>query len=313
MNNKSENPSVLCASLMAGTGVINGFTEAMMNVFTGGYYTLNVSDPNFNTTILEMTRVHRPSVVFIQIQQDGILRPEVAKELSKLSYVIQFSGDIRHDTEAFYYEIGKNIQMTCFSNMRDVANCRKFGIRSEWLEIGFDPQKYRSWPNNTSLPEIVAHFNHYDKFPLSNYRKDIVEKLRNAFGNKFGVFGTFPGSNGNFNHDQVAESVNYCGAKIAINCSHFFCDMYSSDRILRIMGSGVMCLSHHFPSIDKMYTVGKHLDTFNSLDEMIRKCHYYLEHVGQREAIAKAGQEWVLQNYTFLHMANNIKKLYLNG
>lgn len=308
-----NNPSILAASLMAGAGIENGFTKALRNTFTGGYYTLHPGHPNFNNELIKMMLEYKPTIIFIQIQTANILKPETAREIAKHSFVIQFSGDIRNDTESMYYDIGKEIQLTTFSNMRDVINCRKFGLRSEWLEIGYDPERFKSWENVKHAPEIVAHFNDYSHFPLSNYRRDIVEKLKNTFGSKFGVFGNFPGANGNFNDDQIAESKNYCGSKIAINCSNFFCERYSSDRILRAFGSGIMVLSHHFPDINKMYQVGKHLDTFNSLDELVRKCHYYLEFENKRESIAKEGQKHVLENYTFKKMAENILNLYIKN
>jgi hypothetical protein len=309
----SEQISILNASLMAGEGVINGFTEAVKKVFTGGYYTLNPSHPSFNEELLRLTLLNRPTIIFLQIQTSGILRPEIAKEIAKHSFVIQFSGDIRHDTEAFYYEIGKEIQLTTFSNMRDVNNCRKLGIRSEWLEIGFDPERFKSWEVPLKY-DVVAHFNDYGetKFPLSGYRLKIAERLKHEFGDRFAVFGAFPGAKGNFNSDQVEESKNYCASKVAINCSHFFCDKYSSDRMLRILGSGVACVSHHFPQIDAMYTPGVDLLTFTDLDDMVIACKLLIHYDMIRENIARNGQQKALNNFTFYHMAQNIKNLYLN-
>lgn len=291
----------------------NGFTKAMQETFNCIH--LNCGHPQFNQELLRLTEIHKPDLIFIQTQTQGILQPKTATELSKKTFLMQFSGDIRHASPPeWYLDLARaGVHLSTFTNMKDVKGTLEKGFNAEWLEIGYDPEKYRSWENPLQAPEIVAHFNDYGEgyFPLSGYRQQIVKKLTQVFGNRFGVYGNFKGAKGNFNNDQVMESRNYCGAKIAINCSHFFCERYSSDRMLRILGSGTFCLSHHFPDIDKMYKVGEHLDTFVSIDELVKKCNYWLQYYEGRMRIADAGQKHVQNNFTFEHMVENIKSLYL--
>lgn len=309
-----DNLSILCASLMAGEGVVNGFTEKLKEVFTGGYYTINPNVPNFNEELLRMVKTYHPSIVFLQIQAPNIITIETAAEIAMHSFIINWSGDIRIETPPqWYLDIGKVIHLTAFSNMKDVTACKNQEIRSEWLECGVNPEIYRKHENVIRTNDIVAHFNHYGEnaFPLSNYRMDIVKALSKEFGDRFGVFGNFPGAIGNFNSDQLAEAKNYSGAKLAINCSHFETAMYSSDRLSRIIATGgAMCLSHWFPDIEEMYDVCEHLDYFTNIPVLIEKCHYYLENENKRLEIVAAGQKHALENYTFLHMAQKIKKFY---
>ncbi len=312
----NANLSVINASLMSGPPN-NGFTKAMQEVFKGGYWPLNPGSKTFNTDLLNLTLTHKPSIVFLQIQAPNILDIDIIKEVAKHSFVIQFSGDIRVDSPPWHYvDIGREIHLSLFTNMKDVYGCRKLGITSEWLEIGYDPERYRSWENPLKAPAIVAHFNDYGMsgergfFPLTGFRQQIVERLTYEFKDDFGVFGTFKGAKGNFNNDQIMESRNYCGAKIAINCSHFFCEKYSSDRLLRILGSGTACVSHYFPGINEMYEVGNHLHTFSSIDGMVTVCKSLLGNPQEIERIGKLGQQHVLNNYTFHHMATNIAKFY---
>lgn len=313
MENKKV--SVLCASLMAGEGVVNGFTEKMKEVFTGGYYTLNPGHPNFNKELIRMTLEHKPDIVFLQIQAPHIITEETAKEIAKHSFVMNWSGDIRQESPPkWYLDIGQHIQLSTFSNMADVRSCLAKGVAADWLECGFNPEIYKKHDNPRVTPEIVAHFNDYGThaFPLSQYRIDIVNALRAEFGNRFGVFGNFPGALTNFNSDQLEESRNYAGAKIAINCSHFCVEKYSSDRLSRIMGTGgAVCLSHYFPGIRDMYEVGNHLHIFENIPDLLTLCRNLLANPIERERCAAAGQRHALGNYTFLKMAENIKNLYL--
>jgi hypothetical protein len=306
--------SILNASLMSGPPQ-NGFTKAMQEVFTGGYWALNPGHKDFNRDLLAIASECKPDIIFLQVQTEGVLDLRVIKELSEHSWTMQWSGDIRIECPPKHYlDVASMIDMTTFSNMKDVHGTRQAGYTSEWLEIGFDPERYRTWENPLRSPAIVAHFNDYgNQFPLSGYRRQIVDKLKMVFGPiDFGVFGNFPGAIGNFNNDQVMESRNYAGAQIAINCSNFFCERYSSDRLQRIMGTGgAVCLSHHFPDIGYMYQVGKHLDTFNTLDALVAKCKYYLNRPEIAKQMAKDGQEHALKNFTFKNMAENIKRIYL--
>lgn len=303
--------SIINASLMVGS-VPNGFTTAMEKVFTKGYWELPTNTPNFGYNLLLKVMEHKPDVVFIQIQQEGILAPYYAKECARFSFLIQYSGDVRHTTPYFYKDLGQNIQLTAFSNMVDVKNCINDGIKSEYLEIGFDPEIYKK-RNIPKTKDIVCMFNNYSgQFPLSDYRVQIVHKLKSHFKERFYLFGFGWGGieSGNFNNSQLEEALVYNSSKIAINCSHFDFERYASDRMLRILGSGTMCLSHNYNSIETDYTIGKDLDIFNNLDELIEKCEFYLINTIKAEELADSGNKLVHNEFTFLKMAENIKSLY---
>jgi len=289
----------------------NGFQTAMQSVCSQ-YAELFCGVKDFNTQALKLAEQLQPDITFIQIQQPGILSKYTTQKLSELSFVINWTGDVRSTTPEWMLETGKVIQLTAFSNMHDVNYCLQKGINADYLDIGFDPLKYTKHGIKTETPQIVAHFNSYGNmfFPLSQYRLDICETLKKEFGNNFGVFGNFPGAIQNFNDNQVNEAVNYNNAAIAINCSHFNLSRYSSDRILRILGSGCFCLSHNYTHIEKDYKIGKHLDIFNNLEELIKKCYYYLKNIEQRRQISENGYLLAHQNLTFKNMVENIVKLY---
>lgn len=290
----------------------NGFQKAMRKVATGGYMDMPCKKGgDFNQALLREVRSFKPDLLFIQFQDDGIINEETAKELAKITFVMNFSGDVRQQLPSWYLNIGKHIQLSTFTNMVDVDKCIIAGVPAAYLEIGIDPARYFKRDIPKQSPSIVCHFNHYEKmFPLSDYRMEIVQRLKKEFGNEVGIFGNFPNADGNFNSDQIAESINYAKAKIFINCSHFNFSNYSSDRILRGIASSCFCLSHNYYGIESVYTVGKHIDVFNDLDELVSKCKYYLENEEKREKIAQAGHDLVHKNFTFDKMCENAVKLW---
>jgi spore maturation protein CgeB len=156
----------------------------------------------------------------------------------------------------------------------------------------------------------MGNNNHY-QFPITDFRKQMVDALYQSFGADFGVFGIgWQRSDGNFMGNQPDEAAVYRGSKIAINCSHFDLERYSSDRILRIMGTGVFCLSKHFPGYEKDYENKKHLVIWNTIDDLLLQCHYYLKHEEERKTIAGNGLFLAHAKDTFSHMAENIKTIY---
>lgn len=304
-------PKILHLGLMV-SNPLNGFQQALINV-ASMYRELPTGTTGFNNKALKLAHIFKPDIIFMQIQQADVLNEYTATELSKIGFCINFSGDVRAELPEWYVTTGKIIQLTTFNNLVDVEMAREAGVNnSEYLELGFDPEVYKRWGVKRPCPDIVAHFNDYGptRFPLSQYRLDIASRLTKEFGNKFGVYGNFPNAKGNLNSNQVEEAQQYNNCKIAINCSHFNYKRYSSDRQLRIMGSGAFCLTHHYDGICMDYHPGKNLDTFNNLDEMVEKCHYYLKHDDIRQKIADDGYDYVRSHFTFQNMAENIVELY---
>ena len=292
----------------------NGYTSAMRETFKGGYHPLYPGHPNFNQELEQMTVNIRPDIVFIQTQNQGALYPHVAQSVGKLAFTLQFSGDIRWTTEQFYKEIGRGIQLTTFSNGRDVDNCIKDGINADFLQIGIDPQIFKPIGiQKDPAHQVVMLFNNYaGHFELSNYREQIVHLLLREFAGKTSVWGN--GWNGreagNLNHSQAAENELLNKAKIAINVSHFNALRYSSDRLLRSLASGVMVISHRYPGIEIDFQDGVHLVCYDSDKDLVNKVRYYLEHDEERERIAAEGCKLAHQRHTFKNMAEDIAALY---
>lgn len=300
---------VLYLGLMTGN---NGFTKA----FRGnclGYTEVNCGDIDFNAKAQSIAVKMRPDLIFIQIQTPNVITEETAKLLkSTRAFVINWTGDVRSPIPKWYYDIGKHIDLTCFSNMTDVIKFRESGLNSEYLEIGFDPEIYKPGGESHKMPEIVFMGNNYGSlFPLSKYRFEMVDFLKNTYGSRFGFYGNGWGDcNGNFNSSQYEEAKAYRGSKIAINLSHFDYERYNSDRILRIMGTGTpICLTKGYKGIEKDYEPGINLDVWNNFNELKDKIDYYLTNDEDRIKIAHNGYELVNKKFTFDSMIKNILKL----
>lgn len=272
------------------------------------YIELSTGEKDVNQKAIIMAKAFKPDIIFMQIQAANIIHIETVKELKKTgAFVINWNGDIRDQTPGWMIDMASHIDKTLFSNLRDSKNV----VNGGFLEIGYDAEIYKPSGEILNLPEIGFFGNNYGstKFPLSKMRIQMNNLLQKHYGSKYGVYGNnWYNSKVNFNHSQAEESKAYRGIKIGINLSHFDEPNYSSDRILRIMGSGCFCLAKEYR--DMPYINGNHLRTWKSFKELINLIDYYLENETERIEIAKRGEQFVRQNYTFDNMVKNIIKEY---
>lgn len=303
---------LLHVGLSAGDNPPNGLQLAFMREFE--YRELNTGTANLNEKIIKLGHEFKPDICFIQIQAGGIIKVETIIELKKLGvFVLHFSGDVREPIPQFYYDLGKHVDFTLFTNQTDVDTMLSKWYRAEFMELGINEKIY--CPGNEIIPshDIVFFGNNYGSngFPLSQFRIDMVYFMKEKFGDQFGVYGNgWVNASGDFNSSQHKEAAAYRGSKIAINVSHFHYKDYSSDRLLRILGTGTFCLCHSYPDIEKRFKDGKHLVTWNTFEELENYCCLYLDQDDDRKKIGENGRQLCHEKYTFTNLILNIKDLY---
>ena len=260
-------------------------------------------------------------IVFVQTQTIDILTLPIVKRMKQVNPRVKiyfWSGDVREEIPKYFTDIASDV-VSLFTNDTDTHKMREMGFKSEYLQIGYPENIYS--PNGhvqVAEPIVFMGNNYYDLkqskpgFPLSKDRQDMAFFLKENYGDKFGLYGNgWMGLESGSITDGIKESSIYRGAKIGINYSHFNYSRYSSDRLLRIMGSGCFCLSHKYQDIEKDFTIGTHLDVFETLDELKEKIDYYLEHEDERVRIAKAGAEYVLKTATWDKRIQQLLKMNL--
>jgi len=274
---------------------------------------LATKNSNFKGELLAAFNNFNPNLVFMHIQSGDIIDIQTAISMTQSATVLNWTGDVRSPLPEFYPYLGKHIHSTLFTNMNDVDICKAYGVNADFLQVGFDSTHFNSFGQIGSYPEIIFLGSHYPNacFPLTQLRHDMVMRLRNEFGNRFGVYGTGWGGyeNGNItNYEEEGKAYRSC--KIAINLSHFAYRRYSSDRLFRILGSGAFCLTHNYPEIETDFEVGKDLVVWNDLDDLVNKIKRYLVRDSEREKIAMSGCFNVRTNFTWHHFAQNLEKIY---
>lgn len=89
-------------------------------------------------------------------------------------------------------------------------------------------------------------------------------------------------------------------AKIVVVFSQALPGNYTlKPQIFDYLSSECLVVTDNFPELYKYFEVGKELITFDSLDDMLKKIRYYLDHPEEAKKISKAGREKVVRNYTW--------------
>ncbi len=77
-------------------------------------------------------------------------------------------------------------------------------------------------------------------------------------------------------------------------------------RIFDIMGSGGFVLTNYQKEIDDLFVVGKEIEVFHDLPELLEKADYYLTHETERLKIAINGYIKVRDYHTYPHRINEM-------
>lgn len=84
-------------------------------------------------------------------------------------------------------------------------------------------------------------------------------------------------------------------------------------RIFDILGCGGFCMTNYQAELPEYFEIGKDLEAYSSIDELIDKCAFYLEHDDIRTDIAHSGYEKVKQYHTYSHrIAEMLRKTLAN-
>ena len=88
-------------------------------------------------------------------------------------------------------------------------------------------------------------------------------------------------------------------SKINLNISSKVIRTGLPQRIFDIMSSGGFVLSNYQAEIGELFEIGSEIAVYESIDDLIDKCEYYLAHESERKEIAEAGFNALLSRYSY--------------
>jgi hypothetical protein len=302
--------SVLHVALIAPGGYSNvGLMKAFFDNGFSEYTCFDFQEKIFNSDRGSMRRMLiqeaerlRPDMVFLQIQGSDILDLETFQILSKISFTVNYTFDIRtKDQTEWLYDLAPVLGLICFSNQRDVDECKARAFNNTMcLQSSADFEIYKPDPNISRKGVVFVGNNYVNtniEFPLSKERERMVKYLQHEFGDYFKVYGNNWGDSKITTQKEEVEI--YKSVQIAISHNNFEEEMYTSDRIWRIIATGTFCLTKYFKGVEGMFQKGLHLDWWHTLDELNKMVHYYTEIPHAYEIIARRGMNHVKSDHSW--------------
>lgn len=245
-------------------------------------------------------------ITFIQYQRQDQVSISAIKKMD--GFKIAWTGDVRGDIEDWQVDISEVFDLMTFVSMKNVRQMRKHAP-ADWLNIWYETEVYRPTGRQKSF-ELVFMANNYPRFPLSNYRESLVRDMKSIYGNRFKVFGSrWHGmEDGNLNNDRELENDYYNRAMMGLNISNYIHEGYSSDRQLRIMGSGCLCLTHDYPAMP--FEDWKEVVVWKNFHDLKAKFEYLREKPELCQDIAQRGHERVRDRFATDNFKDNLIDLY---
>ncbi len=82
-------------------------------------------------------------------------------------------------------------------------------------------------------------------------------------------------------------------------------------RIFDILGCGGFLMTNYQTELTEHFEIGVDLEAYASIEELVDKCAYYLEHEDVRHQIARNGYRKVCENHTYIHRIKEMIKATL--
>jgi hypothetical protein len=233
---------------------------------------------------------HEAPLFYLWVDTAGHYFPFGIEELSipTACYIIDVHlGTWRHEVAKFFDVV--------FIAQKDYVDTYRKVLGHDqvyWLPLAASSDVHKQ----VDLPRIydvgfvgniaIAHRN----TPRSRQLKLIAENFRT---NDFSRF---------YPPKEVGEV--YSQSRIVFNTS------IAGDLTMRIF-EGTLCgalvlTDSEKNGLNELFHVGKEIVTYNNVEDLLEKIHYYLSHDNEREQIAIAGQKRALQEHTYHHRVNKI-------
>lgn len=91
----------------------------------------------------------------------------------------------------------------------------------------------------------------------------------------------------------------YSGSRIVVNPHANFMRYGGNMRLFEACGAGAFQITDDRPGVQKWFTVGEHLVTYDNLEQLRQRVRYYLDNEEERKQVAIAGQKHVYAHHTY--------------
>jgi spore maturation protein CgeB len=253
---------------------------------------------------LSKVATFQPDLIHMQLQFTGAISIETLREAKRMcpkAVMVNWSGDVRADPPHPFTSLASALDFTLISSSGQLELYKRAGCHNvKYWQIGYDPKTAFPMNKTEFTYDISFTGNNYgNMFPDGPLRASAAKALKDAFGNKFGLFGSgYPGATGSTSHQQSNQIYNDSLCVLSIsnfnNIAHYF-----SDRLLLCLGSGRPTISWYFPNYEDYFVDGRDIFIARSNQDIIDIVNYCKANPEAANQVGVNGQLKVLKEHTF--------------
>ena len=260
------------------------------------------------TEFLKRVNDFKPQLIHTQLQFTGLLKDALneARTISPGVILTNWSGDVRANAVQDFIVVGRSVDYSLISSTGQLNMYKNAGLNNiRYWQIGLDPKiNYAKNATEFKYDGVFLGNNYGGQFPDGRMRNDAVNKCKDVFGNRFGLFGNGYGSRsgGSIENRKANDVYNESICCVSIsnfnNVAHYF-----SDRLLHCLGSGRPTISWYFPGIEDYFIEGENILIARSMQNLVDKIEWCKNNINDANRIGKNGYDVVMKNHTFTSRA----------
>lgn len=217
-------------------------------------------------------------------------------------FVINWTGDVRDDVK-WYAAMAPHVDLTLLTNGTDIDLMRAAGFKADYMQVGYNEQVYHNLGGEERSGVVFMGQNSGLRFPESQARAAMVDRMREEFGADFAVYGHGWGTRYLLSKE---EADTYRRTLVALNWDHYQRPLFHSDRLLRAMACGCAVISHTYPGIAEEHPI---VGNAESLDDMVKMVRHALKHPDKAARIGAACAQHVRANCQWSNRTERMEQL----
>ena len=289
----------------AQTGMYNGWNNVGTHLEIYDFFKKWLLSKNKDAVrggFLEAVKKFQPDLIHMQLQFTGLLDIGTliqARQMCPNVKITNWTGDVRAYADKSFIEISKVIDYSLVSSTGQIELYQNSGCQNvAYWQVGYDPATLYPKFENNFLYDVTFIGNHYGSFPESNSRYKATQILRQAFGERFGLFGL--GYADKHARGVSPRQVNdiYNMSRCVLSINHFTLSHYFSDRMLCCLASGRPTITHFFPGYDSYFTDGGDLFVAYNTDDMVNIVKHCIRNPEDANRVGMNGYRKALAEHT---------------
>lgn len=274
-----------------------GLTEALAQYGL----TWEIDYLNESTDIVRAVETWQPHFMMLQAHgvnariNEGVLSR--CRQVCPNMVVVNWNGDAHEDGLISPEVLGllRYVDLQTVVNAKVLPVYKKKGINAAYLQIGYKAPV-------GELPKTRRHTVVWLANCYSQRRVEIAELL-NSLNISVGIYGNCPGSVGHTHYDFAMSAALYKACALTVSDTYPGTEGFVSNRLFQALGAGAFVLQQYSPRLEEFtgLCAGVHFAEWRDIEDLRRLIPQWLspKYKKDRARIAKAGQQFILENYTY--------------